>query len=214
MLTRRAPILFQVMIKWIRCRAADVDSFARGQRAWSALSGLPGFLGQCGGWSRDEPAVAHVFAWWNSRRDHQAFLTAAHDRLAAGQADTYDTIEVRLLEHRLDIGPGLPTAFSAGSVLRLAHCQVKADRQEHFVRTQSEVWNPGMRAAPGMRGGVFARAGRTEFLVLSLWRSATDHERYRVDHFPALRHRARPADDLDAITGDLIELDPTWTVAS
>lgn len=203
-----------MLIKWVRCRAVDVDAFDRGQRAWSQLSGLPGFLGQGGGWSRSEPSVAHVFAWWSGQRDHQAFMTGAHDRLAADQVGTYDTIEVRFLEHHLDIGAGFPVDCSDGSVVRLAHCEVKAGRQEHFVRAQAEVWNPGMQAAPGMRGGVFARRGQTEFLVLSLWKSVADHERYRTDRFLDLHHRSRAADDLDAVTGDLIELDPGWTVAA
>lgn len=203
-----------MMIKWVRCRAIDVGSFDRGQRAWSGLSGLPGFLGQCGGWSRREPGVAHVFAWWRSRRRHQEFMAGAHDALAAGQAGTYDSIEVRRWDHRLDVGAGLPVGFPAGSVVRLAHCQVKPGRQDHFVRAQADVWNPGMRAAPGMRGGAFARRGETEFLVLSLWTSAADHERYRVERFPELRDRSRLSGDLDAITGDLIDLEPGWTVAA
>jgi heme-degrading monooxygenase HmoA len=165
-----------MMIKWIRCRAVDVDAF-------------------------------------DSRRDHQEFMTGAHNRLAAGQAGTYDRIDVRLLAHHLDIGSGFAVDLPVGSVVRLAHCQVKAGRQEHFVRAQAEVWNPGMLAAPGMLGGVFARRGETEFLVLSLWRSVADHERYRTDRFPALRHRSGAADDLDDIAGGLIELDPAWTVS-
>ncbi len=158
--------------------------------------------------------MAHLFARWRNQRDHQRFLAGAHDRLAADQVGTYDAIEVRLWEHRLDIGVGFPSDFSAGSVVRLAHCQVKAGRGEHFVRAQAEVWNPGMQAAPGMRGGVFAARGQTEFLVLSLWKSMADHERYRADHFPDLRREARAADDLDDITGDLLELEPAWTVAA
>lgn len=203
-----------MMIKWVRCHAVDVDAFDRGQRAWSGLSGLPGFLGQCGGWSRREPGVAHVFAWWRSPRHHQEFMAGAHDDLAAGQAGTYDTIEVRRWQRHLDIGAGWPAGFPAGSVARLAHCRVRAGRQDHFVRAQADVWNPGMLAAPGMRGGVFARRGRTEFLVLSLWTSAADHDRYRADRFRELSTGSRVADDLAGITGDLVDLVPGWTVAA
>lgn len=60
----------------------------------------------------------------------------------------------------------------------------------------------------------FARRGETEFLVLSLWTSVTDHERYCTHRFLNLRERSRAADDLDTITGDLIELDPAWTVTA
>lgn len=141
-------------------------------------------------------------------------MAGAHDRLAAGQAGTYDGIEVRHWDHRLDIGASLLADFSfpAGAVLRLARCRVKAGREEHFHRAQADVWNPGMRTARGMRGGAFARHGQAEFLVLSLWNSAADHERYRTDRFAELRRESRAADDLEDITGDLVALDPGWTV--
>lgn len=203
-----------MIIKWVNCHVVDADSFDRGQRAWSELSGVPGFLGQCGGWSRREPGRAHVFAWWRRRPDHESFLAGAHDHLAAGQVGTFDTIETGLWERHLDVGATLPTDVPAGSVVRLAHCHVRDGRQEHFVRAQADVWNPGMGTAPGMRGGVFARRDRTEFLVLSLWNSVADHERYLTERFPGLRERSRVADDLDGITGDLIELDPAWTVTA
>ena len=205
----------RVLIKSVRCHVVDKGSFDRGQRAWGDLSGLPGFLGQCGGWSHREPAVAHVFAWWRSERSYQEFMAGAHDRLAAGQAGTYDTIEVRRWEHQLDVGASLLADFSfpAGTVMRLARCRVKAGRQEHFVRAQAEVWNPGMGAARGMRGGVFARGDGTEFLVLSAWDSVADHDGYVTDRFADLRRASRVTDDLEDITGDLVDLDPAWTVA-
>ena len=70
-----------------------------------------------------------------------------------------------------------------------------------------------MAAAGGMRGGVFARRGRSEFMVLSLWNSAADHEEYVTDRFAELRRRSGATGDLDGITGDLVDLDPAWTVA-
>lgn len=203
-----------MMIKWIRCHVVDVDAFDRGQQAWSELSSLPGFLGQGGGWSRHESGIAHVFTWWNDQQVYQAFMTDTHDHLAANQAGIYDTIKIRLLEHHLDIGAGFPLNFADGALLRLAHCQVRAGRQEHFIRAQTDVWNPGMHSAPGMRGGVFTRRGNTEFVVLSLWTSVADHERYNTDRFPNLQRRALPADDLDTLTSDLIDLNPTWTITT
>jgi hypothetical protein len=74
--------------------------------------------------------------------------------------------------------------------------------------------DPGMVQAPGMRGGVFAQCVGGEFLVLSMWASLTDHERYLSERFPSLRHLSGAEDDLDGITGDLIELEPAWTVLS
>ncbi|MCP2202462.1 Antibiotic biosynthesis monooxygenase [Lentzea flava] len=114
---------------------------------------------------------------------------------------------MRLFERELTIGAGP----GVGNVVRLAHCDVRPGREEHFVRAQSEVWNPGMEAAPGMTGGVFGRHGQ-EFLVLTWWRSAQDHDRYRGERFPSLRAASGAADDLAAITGDLVVLEPAWAV--
>jgi heme-degrading monooxygenase HmoA len=141
-------------------------------------------------------------------------MAEAHDRIGAAQLNTYQAVDVLLFEHRLDIGERFPADFAGASLVRLAHCHVKANRQAHFIRAQSEVWNPGMTGAPGMCRGVFAQRGETEFLVLSLWRSAVDHEHYLSDRFPGLRQRSAAADDLDSITGDLIDLEPAWTVTA
>ena len=143
---------------------------------------------------------------------YRAFMDGVHDRIAAAQAGTYDTASVRVFSHRLDIGAGFQSLGSA-ALVRLAHCQVRPGRRDHFVGVQAEVWNPGMTAAPGMTGGVFAERGDAEFLVLTGWRTAIDHAGYVADRFPALRERAGAADDLAAITGGLVDLVPAWTVS-
>ncbi|HEX8869648.1 MAG TPA: DUF4937 domain-containing protein [Lentzea sp.] len=192
-----------MLIKWVRCRVTDASTFSRGQEGWRPLTDVPGFLGQWGGWS--EPGVAHVVALWRSPDDHTAFLAGPHDRLAAAQTGTFDRIDVRLFDRELDMG-----GPRDGAVVRLAHCHVRAGREDHFVRAQSEVWTPGMTAA-GMRGGVFGRNG-SEFLVLSWWASSEEHARYQADAFPALRAASQAVDDLSAITGALVALEQSWTV--
>lgn len=87
-----------MLIKWVRCRVVDREAFSRGQEGWGELAAVPGFLGQCGGWSRGHPGIAHVFAWWRSAEDHEAFLAGPHDRLAAAQAGSYRDIQVHLVE--------------------------------------------------------------------------------------------------------------------
>jgi heme-degrading monooxygenase HmoA len=192
-----------MLIKWVRCRVTGPSAFGRGQEGWGALADVPGFLGQWGGWS--EPGVAHVVALWRSGDAHAAFLAGPHDRLAAAQAGTFDGIDVRLFDRELEMdGP------RDGAVVRLAHCHVHAGREEHFVRAQSEVWTPGMTAA-GMRGGVFGR-NAAEFLVVSWWPSAQEHARYQADVFPGLRAASRAVDDLSAIAGALVVLEPSWAV--
>jgi hypothetical protein len=201
-----------VLIKWIRCGVTDRGAFGSGQQTWAGLRGRPGFLGQGGGWSRREPGVAHVFGCWADQPSYERFMAETHDGIASAQAGTYDAIEVRLFEHLMEIGARFPAGFADASLARLAYCHVRANRQAHFIGAQVEVWNPGMTRSPGMRGGMFGQRGEAEFLVLSLWRSVTDHERYLSEYFPNLRERSGAADDLDSITGDLVDLESAWAV--
>jgi hypothetical protein len=202
------------LIKWIRCGVADAEAFDSGQRNWARLRGLPGFVGQGGGWSRREPGVAHVFGCWADRSSYERFMASEHDGIAVAQAGMYEIIETRLFDRLLDIGERFPADFADAALLRLAYCQVKKTRRAHFIEAQVEVWNPGMVLAPGMRRGVFGQRGEAEFLVLSLWASVSDHERYVKERFSGLRERSGAVDDLDRITGDLVDLEPGWTVAA
>lgn len=63
-----------------------------------------------------------------------------------------------------------------------------------------------------MLGGVFAQAADTEFLVLSMWRSPADHEKYRAERFAGLRRRAAATEDLTDVAGDLVEVERAWSV--
>jgi hypothetical protein len=202
-----------MLVKWITCAVVDRPGFDRGQRRWEVLRAVPGFVGQIGGWSVRDPATAHVFAFWTSRTDHERFLAGPHDGLAAAQAGTYARIQVRLFDHRLAIREPFRPEFSQASQLRVAHCLVHPQRVEHFTDAQIKVWNPGMGSAPGMLGGVFAQAAEAEFLVLSMWISAAAHEAYRNERFAELRRRAGAAEDLAEVAGDLVEVEPAWSVA-
>jgi len=202
-----------MLVKWITCAVVDRPGFDRGQRHWEALRAVPGFAGQVGGWSVRDPATAHVFAFWDSRTDHGRFLAGPHDGLAAAQAGTYARIRVRLFDQRLVIREPFRPRFAGVGQLRVAHCLVHPDRVEHFTDAQMRVWNPGMGAAPGMLGGVFAQAAGAEFLVLSMWASAADHEAYRTQRFAELRRQAGAEEDLAEVAGDLVEVEQAWSVA-
>lgn len=174
-----------MLIKWIRCRVVDPEAFGEAQRAWGRLRGLPGFLGQGGGWSRQEPGTAHIFGCWAGRPHYEAFMAEQHDRIADAQAGSYRAIVVRLFDHRLDIGARLPAGFTGASPARLAHCA---------ARTGAGAWNARTTAGAGLRGGVFAQRGESEFLALTLWGPEAGHGHH-----------------LDG--GHLIDLESAWAVA-
>ncbi|MFE0044893.1 YdbC family protein [Streptomyces albireticuli] len=201
-----------MLVKWIRCTVTDRRGFERGQRKWAGLLGEPGFRGQGGGWSRSRPHVAHLFGFWESRAFYDSFMARSHDRLAAAQSGTYRDIQVRLFEHRFDVKVGFRPQFSDADVVRVAHCRVREDRVEHFTLMQEKVWNPAMAGSPGMLRGLFGEAPGPEFLVLSMWNSEAEHGKYRTERVERLALRAQTETDVAAIGGDIVSIEPSWTV--
>lgn len=202
-----------VLVKWMRCVVVDRSGFERGQRKWAGLLGEPGFRGQGGGWSRAEPAVAHLFGFWESRALYDSFMARSYDRLATGQSGTYRDMSARLFAYRFDVKLGFQPSFTDADLLRVAHCQVHKDRAEHFALMQEKVWNPAMAGSPGMLRGVFAQAeSEDEFLVLSMWDSAAERAKYRTERVERLALRAQMGADVASIAGDVIDMEPSWTV--
>lgn len=201
-----------VLVKWIRCAVVDRRGFERGQRKWAGLLGEPGFRGQGGGWSRARPEIAHVFSFWESRAFYDSFMARSHDRLAAAQSGTYKDAQVRLFDHRFDVKTGFEPKFADADVARVAHCRVHEERVEHFALMQEKVWNPAMAGSPGMLRGLFGESPGHEFLVLSLWNSAAEHGKYREERVERLGLRAQTEADVAALSGDVVRLEPTWTV--
>ncbi|MFC6067346.1 YdbC family protein [Streptomyces ochraceiscleroticus] len=201
-----------MLVKWIRCTVVDRGGFERGQRKWAGLPGEPGFRGQGGGWSRTRPGVAHLVAFWESRAFYDSFMARSHDRLAASQAGTYKNGQTRLFEHELDVKVGFRPVFEDADVLRLAYCQVRPDRVDHYKLMQQKVWNPAMAGSPGMLRGLLGRAPGEEFLVLSMWQSAAERGKYRPERLERLALRAQTAADIMGVTGDVVDLEPSWTV--
>ncbi|MGK5448363.1 YdbC family protein [Streptomyces radiopugnans] len=202
-----------MLVKWMRCTVVDRRGFERGQRKWAGLLGEPGFRAQGGGWSRSRPGVAHLFGFWESRAFYDSFMARSHDRLAASQNGTHKDAQVRLFEYRFDVKVGFRPQFTDADLLRVAHCRVRRERIEHYTLMQEKVWNPAMAGSPGMLRGVFAQAqAEDEFLVLSMWDSAAEHGKYRTERIERLALRAQLGADVTAVGGDVIDLEPSWTV--
>jgi hypothetical protein len=201
-----------VLVNWIRCGVLDRAGFERGQRKWAGLAGKPGFRGQGGGWSRAQPGVAHIFAFWENREYHEAFMADGQRRLAASQTGTYESLGMKLFEHRLDVKVGFRARFSDADLLRVACCKVRAERVEHFTLMQERVWNPAMAGSPGMLRGIFAEGEEGDFLVLSMWDTSTEKGKYRDSSVARLSERAGLEADVLSVAGDVVDLVPAWTV--
>ena len=72
----------------------------------------------------------------------------------------------------------------------------------------------GVKEASGnlMQMNEIIRLVPPEFLVLSMWRSAAEHGKYRTERVERLALRVQTEADVAALTGDIVELEPTWTV--
>jgi hypothetical protein len=60
--------------------------------------------------------------------------------------------------------------------------------------------------------GMFGEAPGHEFLILSMWQSAAEHGKYRAERVERLALRAQIEADVAALAGDIVDLEPGWTV--
>lgn len=156
--------------------------------------------------------MAHVFAFWENRVFYDSFMARGHDALAAAQVGTCNDIQVKLFDYRFDVKTGFEPHFADADVVRVAHSRVHEDRVEHFALMQQRVWNPAMAGSPGMLRGVFGEAPGHEFLVLSMWQSSAERGKYRLASAERLSQRAQTEDDVVSLAGDVVQLEPSWTV--
>ncbi len=99
-----------------------MTAFNAGQRRWSAVQDVPGFVSQVGGRSLRYPGLVHILACWDGETVYRDFMRGGHDTLADAQAGTYRDVHSRLFALRGGIpDPSAAHAFavSAGSTLEV-----------------------------------------------------------------------------------------------
>jgi hypothetical protein len=208
-------------VKWMTCQvpSADRQRFSEAQQRWAPVAQEPGFICQIGGWDEGSPNTACILALWHAPDAHARFMRRRHDSLldAAQQAGTYRSLQVTTGSVILDM-PGAETdsvaAVTRARLLRVADCEVRSDREDHFRDSQEHIWAPGMNGADGMLGGVFSQLGEHRYLVTTGWRDHASHEGYRRDRLPALSKRAAPTNDLRRLQGYVVHLSDAWTVTA
>lgn len=205
------------IVKWIRAAVEDTAAFDEAQRGWQRVVGWPGLLGQTGGWSRERPDRAVIVALWTDPAAHDAFLAGTHDDIADPQRATYTSIAVDLLKVEMHTEPGSFVGPSGQPVLRIAACRLREGRLEHALEVQRQLWLPAMRDA-GMSRGLLARGvlrpdeHTLTLVVMTWWPSYSIHERYQRERVAQLRDAADVATDFISVEGDLINLEPSWTL--
>ncbi|KON70938.1 hypothetical protein AKG34_20615 [Peribacillus butanolivorans] len=206
-----------MLIKWIKCQVNEKNksSFSNAQEGWGELKQVDGFIGQIGGWDKNNPFEAGIISFWRDDRSYQAFMEQQHDEIfeKSNQRNTYSNISVHIYEKMFNISTTDMTDFlSKGSLLRVADCFVETNKQLEFKHMQKEVWNKGMKASPGMLAGVFAEKKNGRYLVASLWENDRSHQWYVDNKLPALIQSSGVKDPAIRITGSLIKVNPKWIV--
>ncbi|QBD75265.1 DUF4937 domain-containing protein [Ktedonosporobacter rubrisoli] len=210
-----------MLIKWIVCQvpANARRAFSIAQSQWSALKGMPGFLGQIGGWTSASPQQAGILACWQDEASYLHFMQSMHNALfeQSRQKGTYTSLSITLFEELMSIAGSqsdLQAALATGTVLRVTDSQLFPQRDQLFIHNQKTIWNPGMMQASGMYGGVFAQAQdhSSRYLVATLWSDLQAHQAYREALFPHLREKANLPQTLQSIHGWVLQLEKTWQV--
>ncbi len=218
-----------MFVKWIVCRVMPEQrqAFSSSQEKWAALTGTDGFIAQLGGWNSSDPFEACIMGIWSDAEHYRHFMENVHDTIyeKSGQKETYHSIDISFYRKVMDI-PGEARDFQSSIMgakwLRMANPLIYRERVRHFEEVQKKVWNPGMAAAGGMLGGVFARAEEVEqycekqmvirYLTASLWENDEAHMNYVRNHFPLLNLKAEVGRDIQHIEGKLVRLVETWSV--
>ncbi|MFQ3543107.1 YdbC family protein [Halobacillus rhizosphaerae] len=212
-----------MIIKKISCQVHEHKKplFSRAQEEWKEILPTAGFLGQLGGWSLSDPFTANIFAFWEEEASYESFMNEAHDRIYhnSGQENTYFSIDTELFQVEQDLlkgMSGLRSLIQKARYIRTAFTQVKENRINHFLDMQRNVWNPGMKRAEGMIGGVVCRSQRDfqSFLIFTGWENHLYHQMYRLHLFPHLKHKAAPQQDVNHLSGESFPVEEGWRVVS
>ncbi|MDO7485018.1 YdbC family protein [Peribacillus frigoritolerans] len=196
-----------MLMKWIKCQVNEENkrSFSKAQEGWGELRHCVGFIGQTGGWNRNEPHEAGILSVWKDIHCYQRFMKHQHDEIfgKSDQGSTYTNISVDIFESISNIGTTDITAFfGKGKLLQVADCSVEKDKRTRFEQVLIEV------GSKGMLSGAFGKRQNGRYLVASLWDNEDSHQRYADKELPALINESGVKD----ISVSLIELHPKWAV--
>lgn len=208
-----------MIIKWIKCQVDEESkcSFSNAQEKWSKLKNSEGFLGQIGGWDKNNPCEAGILSFWKDYHSYKKFMKYHHDDIFenSNQKHTYQNISVKIYEKLFDISStDFTRLLREGNLLRIADCYVDLNRQSHFEQKQKEVWNKGMTDTSGMLAGIFCRNPNHKemYLVVSIWNNNLSHQSYVVNKLPSLIQISGVKDPAIRIIGNLLEINPKWVV--
>lgn len=208
-----------MLIKRITCKVTNDqrNAFYEAQKQWDSLSKVSGFIGQLGGWSKEKPFTAYVYAFWENHKDYHSFMEEVHDRIyeGSGQRGTYTSIEVELFEEEgniFGVGQGINDFLRKSEYMHFSLSTEKEEIIQHVIDLQR--WNRGQDHSVGILGGTYAisHRDRTRFLMLSGWKITAIHRKDAVYDFPFKMRYGGQSDDKVEIAGECFEVEDAWRV--
>lgn len=181
-------------------------SFSKAQERWGELRQCSGFMGQIGGWNRNDPYEAGILSVWKDLYSYQSFMQHQHDEIIgkSDQGSAYTNISVDIYEIIFNIGTeDITEFFCKGKLLRVADCSVEEDKHARFEQVLKEVGSKGT-----LSGAFGSKRQNGRYLVASIWDSEFSHQRYADKELPALINEL----GVNVSTQSLIELHPKWVV--
>ena len=189
------------------------ELFSNAQGKWRDIRHLDGFHGQFGGWYEDE---ACVFTLWEDRSTYQSFMNGAHDTiyLNSNQEDTFLSCEIELFQTLYDItDTHLKDVVTEGSFVRVAICDVKVEKENHFYRSKKQFGIKEWKSKRNVRWSsweVFKNENR--YIVLTYWKDEKTHQHYVEEIFPGLYKLANIHEEIEEIKGKQAVCKEEWLV--
>jgi heme-degrading monooxygenase HmoA len=208
-------------IKWIVCKVKDnfKKEFSIAQERWIETQNSIGFIGQVGGWDLNHNNTACIISFWENENSLNLFMKNIHDGLfySSSQSEYYDSVNVTHFYSLLKMAgkfDSLTETLNYGKVLRIADCDVKKEKIEHFESVQKDIWIPGMKKSQGMLGGVFCKVkdNTSRYLVSTFWDSLQNHEKYLEQQLPKYINESDVNNDINKIIGRKILLVDSWNI--
>jgi hypothetical protein len=192
------------------------NEFSISQEKWKDTTKADGFIAQAGGWNLLNLNEACIISFWNDKKSLDWFMQNLHDEIfhSNKQIVTYKRINVGYFDKVLNMEGKVNSfteAVEKSKFLRIADCNVKPNKAEHFDNMQKEVWLPGMRHAKGMLAGVFSK-NNLRYLVSTFWDSKENHTKFTEDILPGLKAKANVVNDITNIAGMKILLVDSWKI--
>lgn len=208
-------------LKWIVCEVENEfrTEFSKAQEKWIATKNANGFLGQIGGWNRNNNNEACILAFWKGQNSLKCFMENIHDEIfgKSKQEKTYKSISVNYFNLKLNMHGSdidLIERIITAKFLRIADCKVKPGKNNHFEEVQKSVWMPEMKEAKGILGGEFSISEKdsNRYLVSTMWDNESNHKNYVTNILPKLQKESDVKNDLEKITGKNILLENSWRI--